>query len=190
LLAAARADLNAVDNDGHSVFYLAAVNGNAPLVEYLISQGVDPNARSEYGETSLHMAVASASLTPEQLLTAVKLIVRAGVDVNAVDRAGRTALHILADWGGVEVADYLLSHSADPNIRDTHSRTPLLACAKSRYQPHERQLAMAKSLVMAGADAHAGDEYGNPALTWAALQGNEELAEFLCSLGKEAAGDE
>jgi hypothetical protein len=73
-------------NDGAKrfAFVLAALNGKAKALEWMIRQGIDVNQPSadlySHG-TPLHHAVCSGSLA------AVKVLVNAGADVHAVDTA-------------------------------------------------------------------------------------------------------
>ena len=73
-------------NDGAKqfAFVLAALNGKAKALEWMIRQGVDlnqPSADLYSHGTPLHHAVCSGSLD------AVKVLVNAGADVHAVDTA-------------------------------------------------------------------------------------------------------
>jgi uncharacterized protein len=54
--------------------------------------------------------------------------------VNAKDRTtGEAALHITAKRGDVPYTKFLLSHGADPNIRDARSATPMLIAVESGH---------------------------------------------------------
>ena len=50
---------------------------------------------------------------------------RLGVDVNGKDGSGRTALFHAVGNGAVDVVEYLLSQSANPNILDIHDSGPV-----------------------------------------------------------------
>ena len=55
--------------------------------------------------------------------------------VKAVDSEKCTPLHLAAQAGKKEVAEYLLSRSADPKAKDNHGRTPLyLAVMKDQKE--------------------------------------------------------
>ena len=94
-------------------------------------------------------------LTAEDLWTAarrgelqrVKQAVESGVDVNAKTTYGATALSFAADRGHSEVADYLLSQRADPNVKDSfYNATPITwATMRDQYD-------IMKALVIAGAE--------------------------------------
>ncbi len=62
---------------------LAAANGNAVMIERLLSAGADPNAALPEGETPLMAAAGTGNVA------AVKTLLAHGADVNARDRARR-----------------------------------------------------------------------------------------------------
>ncbi|XP_070558761.1 myotrophin-like [Ptychodera flava] len=50
-----------------------------------------------------------------------------GFDVNQEIHQGRNGLHIAADYGQLEVLQYLVSKDIDVNLPDKHGITPLLS---------------------------------------------------------------
>ena len=54
------------------------------------------------------------------------LILFQGMNVN-VDIDGRSPLHYAADYGQIEVLQYLISKGANPNTKDKHGISVLLA---------------------------------------------------------------
>lgn len=46
---------------------------------------------------------------------------------------GRNALHFAADYGHVDIIEYLISKGANVNLKDKHGITPLLAAI---YEEH------------------------------------------------------
>ena len=69
-----------------------AVSRNQPkIVETLLQNGADVNAKNEDGETALHLAVI------DNQSKIVEILLRHGADVNATDKEGMTAL----DWSEV-----------------------------------------------------------------------------------------
>ncbi|XP_065070835.1 myotrophin-like [Rhopilema esculentum] len=72
----------------------------------------------------------------EQLLWATKngdmellkdLVEKQNVSINTELLNGRMAIHYAADYGQLEVIEYLVSKGADMNQADKHGITPLLA---------------------------------------------------------------
>lgn len=62
---------------------------SAKKVKYLISLGLDPNARNSIGETPLHIAVRYG------LLELVKFYLEIGIDINALTTENENVLHYL-----------------------------------------------------------------------------------------------
>jgi len=56
-----------------------------------------------------------------------KLVEQQNADINAELLNGRMAIHYAADYGQLEVIEYLVSKGADINLPDKHGITPLLA---------------------------------------------------------------
>ena len=73
------------------------LNIGEAIWEYLVSAGIDVNAKNNDGETPLHTAVRCWYFNDE----AIKFLVSKGVDVHVKDNAGKTAL------------DYVLEHEVE-----------------------------------------------------------------------------
>ena len=84
----------------------AVVNERREAVEFLIQNGADVKARTEYGWTALMWASSKGN---EEL---VKRLVQAGADLSTVDKEARTALMLAEEAGHKSVADFLKSKGA------------------------------------------------------------------------------
>ncbi len=83
------ADVEAKDpGAGASALHYAVMRGRMPLIDLLISRGVNVNSRTKMGTTPLHTAVLYARLEVAELL------VDAGADINAQSASGATPLAI------------------------------------------------------------------------------------------------
>ena len=130
----------------------AAKAGNVALVEQLLAQGVDVNARDESGNTALHVAVAEAQLDVVNVL----VIQSRNLDINARNNASETPLIVAAAKGRQKIAALLIDHGAEINAWDRREYTALCAAA------FEGRPETVKVLLAKGADIKGlPDDYGN-----------------------------
>jgi ankyrin repeat protein len=147
--------------------HAAARKGLKEVVELLISEGTDVNAKNEDGWTPLHMAAAGGQNE------IVELLIAAGADVNAKDRVGETPLDFAIQYKKPETADLLRKHGgktgAELNV--------LLDAAKNG------DIEAVKQHLAAGADVNAKTGDGTTPLHNAAVYGHNEIAELLIANG-------
>src|SRR6185295_13868932 len=99
---------------------LACTNGNAGMVNMLLSAGADPNAPLPGGETPLMTASRTGNLP------AVKALINHGASVDAKDdRRGQTALMWAAAEGHAAVVQALIDADADFKLRVPSGSSPL-----------------------------------------------------------------
>ncbi len=91
----AKADINLPDPDGTTPLILALMNMRFDLAAYLVSAGADVNKWDFYGDTPLYVAI----------------------DMHNLPRGGRPDLPSLDNTTGLQVAEMLLQHGANPNAQ-------------------------------------------------------------------------
>ncbi|CAB4058727.1 unnamed protein product [Lepeophtheirus salmonis] len=107
----------------------------------------------------------------------VRSILESGaVPVNITDTNSVTSLRFAAQYGHYNIAKYLLSKGADPNLRADDGYDPLLSAIG------EGNKDMVILLVDHGADVNSRNKYTN-ALLFAEEKGHLELARLLESRG-------
>ena len=127
---------------GANAFWLAARFGEPAIMRELVDAGASAFTGPKDGTTALKAAMGFVSGLTENrqgrygvpvdpgaeeraTLEAAQIVVAMGVDVNAVDPAGNTALHDAARQRFATVIEFLVSHGADPNIRNKRKQTVL-----------------------------------------------------------------
>lgn len=116
---------------GATPFFLAAMAGDAAVMQALLDAGADPALTTAIRSTAL-MAAAGAgrslgetSLKQAPLLEAAKLAVKTGADVNAADAMGNTALHYAAYLRVDSVVQFLVEKGARMDVKNKFGETPL-----------------------------------------------------------------
>ena len=128
--------------------FLATMNRHPGMVQWLLDHGARDSlaTRDASGTTPLMVAVSSVQIDrvaygtnalghilPSKRvevvppdLSVVQALLRAGADPNGPRTGhGNTALHLAAWWGHADVVALLLSHGADPSIRNAGGQTAL-----------------------------------------------------------------
>ena len=126
----------------------AARAGDTGLLQKLLKQGADPNARDAEGRTALMDAVAAGKVDAVRSLLSVR------ADVNARSKVGGTALIEAAAAGQVESARLLIAAGADLNIYQRGWGTAL------KVAEHAGNSDIAAMLLQAGAQS-SGSSVGD-----------------------------
>jgi len=113
--------VKAHSHDGWTPLHLACFFGQPALVEALLEQAAEVNARSRNAaqNTPLHAAAAGRNLD------AVRLLLEHGAEVNARQEGGWTALHAASQNGDVEMVRLLIAGGADVEIRAANQQNAL-----------------------------------------------------------------
>lgn len=168
-------DVNTVLNQGNSLLHVAcATNVSRSTLNILINAGANLDAKNEFGETPLHVAVRPCcrwfyGVVSKNNYYGSRLnchwscaaaLISAGADVNAVTRDGLTPLHLLVQKKGAtyvtytsktnEILSQLIEAGADPNARASDGSTPLHHAALNVGL----QGLLGKALIEYGADPY------------------------------------
>ena len=115
------------DNDGRSPLHWAASHGHKNVVELLLANKAELNAKDNNGGTPLLYATAGGRGDVVQLLLANK------AEVNAKDKGGMTPLHWAASMGHKDMAELLLTNKAEVNATNNLGVTPLHCATAGGY---------------------------------------------------------
>ena len=198
-LVEAGADINARDKSGRTMLFYAARNSSTSnyawskkIVEVLIEQGkMDPNARDNDGDTPLHGAASTGTLS------AVDALIKAGANPNIHGGdVGYTPLHWAAGRreANLAVVGALIKAGADPKARSKLGRTPLHDAVSdpNNSSPQEMHdyFSVVDILIRAGANPNAREANGETPLHMASRRRNpadSSVVEALIKAGADSA---
>ncbi len=113
--------VNLKNNKGFSPLHWASMNGKYDAVQLLLQLGSDPNALTDYEESSLYWATRSGvTKTVELLLLTSKKDV-----VNFKNKEGFYPLHLCASNGDFDTYKILIAKGANPFVTNKYGATPL-----------------------------------------------------------------
>jgi ankyrin repeat protein len=198
LLIRAGARVAIANQAGATPLQLAAINGNAAILERLIAAGADPNAPlSSSGDTALMMAARTGRVD------AIERLLDRGANVNAKETwGGTTALMWAVAERHPKAVKLLIEHGADVNVRSNFvpsasgrgfegtapvtakPNQPIEEFASGLLTPlmfaaREDDLESARLLADAGADLNARGGDGKDALSLAIFDGSYAVASLL-----------
>ncbi|KAL6051299.1 COR domain-containing protein [Balamuthia mandrillaris] len=161
---------------GYGPLHFAASLNNVDIVNFLLENGMDKNARDAEGNTPLMWAVASNG--SEELMEA---FVDHGADVNIQNYAGETALYRASQLGMVEKVEFLLENGANVFVTTMDGATALHAAAAVGDEE------IVEVLAKHGAPLNARDHEGDTALHWAVREEHPDCVRLLVALGASLA---
>jgi ankyrin repeat protein len=153
----------------------AARKGDRAVVNALLAQKADVNARQPDGDTALHWAVWRDDVELASTL------LHAGADPNAANRTGATPLSLASIGGNPALIELLLKAGVDPNAPLSKFNDTALMLAARTGKPEAVRL-----LLEHGADVNARESWGGTtALMWAASEKHPAVVEMLAAHGAD-----
>lgn len=154
----------------------AAFHGHTSVVEFLLTKGVDIEARNTINDYTALLAAASQGYE----LT-VRCLLKAGANVNSRSAKGFTALHKAAAFASEELFGAILARGASLEARTNEGSTALIIAAKN-----DNPIGI-EILLDAGADLEGQDERKRTPLFWAVIENAVKAMRTL--LGRGALGE-
>ncbi len=153
----------------------ASQHGHKDIVDFLLQEGANLEARTVLGMTPLYVAIYS------QKRDIVQFLIEKGADIRAVRSDGETMLHIAAAIGNEGIVDELISNGLDVNVNKRYGITPLHLASIFGHK------ATVQTLVSHGADTNARNDNGSTSFNLAMAAGERPVAEFLLAAGADSA---
>ncbi|PGH05438.1 hypothetical protein GX51_02962 [Blastomyces parvus] len=157
-------------NTALSGLRIAAQESEVGRLQMMLEKGANINAKDAGGSTALELGACFAH---EEF---VQLLLENGADVNLRGSRERPALSYAVSEDRDAIVQLLIDNGADVNM-SSYGSTPIMLAAE------RGNIAIARSLVEAGADANIQDYSGQTAVHIAALNGREEMVQFLADQG-------
>ncbi|MCJ8730581.1 hypothetical protein PDJAM_G00186210 [Pangasius djambal] len=82
---------------GFTALHFAALHGNRPIAELLLSSGADPNIPCDAGQTPFHFACRHGNIS------IMHNMLQHGADLRVVDQQGKTSLHHAVSGGSIVI---------------------------------------------------------------------------------------
>lgn len=163
-------DVNTADPAGNTLLMIAARNGNANLLDYLLRNKSNTLKRNRYGDSAIMLAAFRGHTD------IVRRLLNAGNDIH---QSGWNALHYSAYAGHTDIVRLLIDHKADLDAKAPNGQTALMLATSAR------QLEVVKILIDADADMDMEDSEGKTAIAIAQKAGYSEIVDYLRESGAD-----
>lgn len=163
----ADADLEAVDNFGHTAVQMAR---DAKVVQLLVDAGANMHPVNSNESIALRYATGWSHVTP------MRLLMNAGIDTTAFHSKGWTALHHAAMMNRVTLVQLLIDDGVNVDAVDSDGDTALHFAAQLG---HETAVYV---LLTAGARSDIANREGKSALDLTVQTGQRLVYETICNM--------
>lgn len=138
--------------DLSGALHMAVALPESDVLDWLLAERLDVNARTRAGETPLIWAAQAPEdeedtdpRHAEWALRDARSLIAAGAEIDVADERGRTALHYAAEAGSEEMVALLLLAGANVGMLDGQGDTPLHLAVGKGFDPAARALLEARA---------------------------------------------
>jgi serine/threonine protein kinase len=155
------------------------------LAKIIITNGVNVNAKDEYGNTPLHMAVYNENYE------LIDLLIRKGANINLLNKERKVPLHLAMDIGtpdsknNTKLAAFLINRGASLKIYHPVGNSNLLHLSTSLFADKN----FIEFLLNKGVDINAKNDNGNTPLDIALMGSQVEVIKLLREKGAKKSRD-
>lgn len=130
------------------------------ILNFLLENGIDINAKDSYGDTAIFSTVNELFSSYEGREKILEFMIEKGADINVTRCYGFyhscwSLLHYTCDVGNITKTKILLDNGININLKNTQGDTPLLHCVRNSYDSE-----IVKLLIEYGADTEVRNNYG------------------------------
>ena len=179
-------DVNARSKNASTPLHLAVLNGRLEVVRFLLDHGANTKLEAKEGATALHIVSPGKYDCEKHRVGIARLLLERGGNVNAQSKNGCAPLHLAVFHGRLEVARFLLDHSANTKLEIEGGETALGIVSRSKYDSEEHRVGMVRLLLEHGGDVNARNKNTFTPLHVAVFNGKLEVARVLLDNGANA----
>jgi ankyrin repeat protein len=187
--------------DGSTPLHQAVILFDTEMVRTLLEHGAKPSAKSNDGDTPLHLATSFEHVWDvhdgkhSDKLEVVRLLIQYGAKPSVQNNRGETPLHfaVMHLEGHVEVVRLFLDAGADASVKTNNGDAPIVTAMQELAMTltaggweswdSDEVFQVIGLLLNHGADVSATSKYGETSLHFAAVCGDEPLVRLLLQRG-------
>jgi len=156
---------------GHNLLHLATIAGaGGQLIQTLINEGVNYDAKDVLGKTPLHLAVMYKNLDACRMLASIT------ADINAFDDQGNAAIHLSARHNNLVYRNILIENGANVRLANRDGET-----CKDFDRSKSRQLQLHKQNIQKDLENHKGQyRKVKEDLEQEIIQSNPNMLDYAC----------
>ena len=170
--------LVSTNQNGSSPLHAAAFAGHTDIVDYLLSEGIDPDIPNPGKITPLMGAVYFGHKETADILLGN------GADINFKDSRGSVPLRFAINRGNSDMVKFLIEKGAQLNVRDNIGNTMLLLTVM------RNDLNLTRLLIENGMDINVRNNRGGTPFSIAKREGYDEIVQYLLEQGAETGREE